>query len=99
MKLGRVIGRVTLSRSVPALEGGRWLIVSPMDRETIPSWDGDDTRMSSASTPVVYDDIGGWMGDIIGYSEGREAAMPFNEPTPVDAYSCALIDQIDYRDR
>ena len=33
MKLGTVIGRVTLSRTLAPLEGGRWLIVSPFTRE------------------------------------------------------------------
>src|SRR6266536_4798852 len=33
MRLGTVIGRVTLSVTVPALEGARWLIVSPFTRE------------------------------------------------------------------
>ena len=33
MKLGTVIGRVTLSRTVAALRGARWLIVSPFTRE------------------------------------------------------------------
>ena len=26
MRLGKVIGRVTLSQSIPAFEGGRWLV-------------------------------------------------------------------------
>ena len=33
MRLGTVIGRVTLSQTVPALVGARWLIVSPFNRE------------------------------------------------------------------
>ena len=33
MRLGTVIGRVTLSQTVPALTGARWLIVSPFTRE------------------------------------------------------------------
>lgn len=97
MKLGRVIGRVTLSVAVPSMEGGRWLIVSPMDRATLAAWDGDPNAISPVSTPVVYDKLGGWTGNIIGYSEGAEASMPFDEPTPVDAYNCALIDDIQYR--
>ena len=33
MKLGTVIGRVTLSKSVDLLKGGRFLVVSPFSRE------------------------------------------------------------------
>ena len=33
MKLGAVIGRVILSRTLKPLEGARWLIVSPFTRE------------------------------------------------------------------
>ena len=29
MRLGKVIGRVTLSQMIPAFEGGRWLVVNP----------------------------------------------------------------------
>ena len=33
MRLGTVIGRVTLSQTVPALIGARWLVVSPFTRD------------------------------------------------------------------
>ena len=33
MKLGTVIGRVTLSKSVDTLKGGRFLVISPFSRE------------------------------------------------------------------
>src|SRR5690606_1199201 len=97
VKVGRVIGRVTLSRPLESLEGGRWLVVSPMDRRSIEAWNTDESAMSPSPSVVVYDEIGGWNGDIIAYSEGREAAMPFDQPTPIDAYNCALIEDIDYR--
>ena len=32
MRLGKVVGRVTLSVAVPALIGARWLLVSPYTR-------------------------------------------------------------------
>ena len=32
----------------------------------------------------------------IGLVEGREAAQPFDEPTPVDAINAALVDDIFY---
>jgi hypothetical protein len=36
------------------------------------------------------------VGDVIGYVEGREAAQPFLQPTPVDAINTALIDEVFY---
>ena len=36
------------------------------------------------------------MRQVIGYEEGREAAQPFAEPTPIDAVNAALVDEIFY---
>ena len=33
MRLGTVIGRVTLSKTEPSLLGARWLIISPFSRD------------------------------------------------------------------
>lgn len=33
MRLGTVIGRVTLSQTIPELKGARWLVISPHNRE------------------------------------------------------------------
>src|SRR5207249_3257530 len=96
MKLGAVIGRVTLSRAVPALIGARWLIVSPYTREHYQR--GAQEPLGSGKEPslVAYDNLGGAVGQTIGYVEGREAAQPFDEPTPVDAINAALVDEIFY---
>src|SRR5579885_3795560 len=96
MKLGAVIGRVTLSRSLASLEGGRWLIVSPFTREHYQNGAQTPTGLSKDPSLVVYDDLGGGVGQTIGYVEGREAAQPFAEPTPVDAINAALVDEIFY---
>jgi hypothetical protein len=45
---------------------------------------------------VVYDDLGGGVGQTIGFVEGREAASPFDQPTPIDAINAALVDTIFY---
>jgi microcompartment protein CcmK/EutM len=45
---------------------------------------------------VIYDDLGGGLGDTVGFEEGREAAMPFKKPTPVDAINVAIVDEISY---
>jgi microcompartment protein CcmK/EutM len=96
MKLGAVIGRVTLSKTVPELIGARWLIVSPFTREHYQQ--GSDTPPGLSRDPslVVYDDLGGGLGQTIGYVEGREAAAPFVGPVPIDAINAALVDEVFY---
>jgi carbon dioxide concentrating mechanism protein CcmL len=96
MKLGKVVGRVTLNAVVKELEGARWLIVSPFSREFFQRGSETPEGMSKESTLVVYDSLGGGVGQTIGYVEGREAAMPFDSPTPVDAICAALVDDVTY---
>ena len=96
MKLGAVIGRVVLSQVMPQLEGARWLIVSPFTREHYQRGTEPPGGMTREPTLVVYDDIGGRVGETIGYIEGREAAQPFEKPTPVDAINAALVDEVVY---
>jgi microcompartment protein CcmK/EutM len=94
MRLGTVIGRVTLSRTVPALEGGRWLIVSPFTRDHYQQGSKPLDTMSKDPSLVVYDNLGGGIHDTIGFVEGAEATAPFEQPTPIDAFNAALIDNI-----
>src|SRR5262245_20712861 len=97
MKLGSVIGRVTLNRVVPELQGARWLIVSPFTREHFER--GIDAALTMGSDPslVVYDALGGAVRPSIGYVEGREAAQPFDQPPPIDAINAALVDEFFYK--
>jgi microcompartment protein CcmK/EutM len=96
MRLGTVVGRVTLSKTVPALIGARWLIVSAFTREHFQRGTKTPPGMSKDPSVVVYDDLGGGLGQTIGFVEGREAAQPFEQPTPVDAINAALVDEIFY---
>ncbi|HWX20586.1 MAG TPA: EutN/CcmL family microcompartment protein [Candidatus Binatia bacterium] len=96
MRLGTVIGRVTLGATVPALAGARWLIVSPFTREHFQRGSQTPPGMSTEPSLVVYDDLGGGIGQTIGFVEGREAACPFDAPTPIDAINAALADEIFY---
>jgi microcompartment protein CcmK/EutM len=96
MRLGSVIGRVTLSQTVPALIGARWLIVSPFTREHFQRGSEAPSGLSKEPSLVVYDNLGGGVGETIGFIEGREAAAPFDGPAPVDAINGALVDEIFY---
>lgn len=96
MKLGAVIGRVTLSRVVPELRGARWLIVSPFTRAHYQQGAQTPAGLSADPSLVVYDALGGGQGQTIGYVEGREAAQPFEVSPPIDAINAALVDEVFY---
>jgi ethanolamine utilization protein EutN len=90
MRIGEVIGRVTLSRQLPSLRGGRFLIALPMPLEALTG--GSPRRGEEV---VAYDDLGAGPGDLIGLSEGREAANPFGKnKTPIDAYNACILDRV-----
>jgi microcompartment protein CcmK/EutM len=94
MRLGVVIGRVTLGKTAAGLEGARWLIVSPYTREQYHSGKPPPSGAGKEATLVVYDDLGGDAGQTIGFVEGREASAPFDQPTPIDAINAALVDRV-----
>lgn len=96
MKIGAVIGRVTLSKVVPELQGARWLIVSPFTREQFARGAGTPAVIGTEPSLVIYDALGGGVGQTVGYVEGREAAQPFDAPPPIDAINAALVDEIFY---
>ena len=90
MRIGEVIGTVTLSRVHSSMTGFRWVIAVPYSlaalRDQVPP-DGEDL--------VVFDNLGAGVGSQIAFSEGGEAAAPFHpEKKPVDAYSACLLDQV-----
>ena len=91
MRIGTVIGRVTLGVCAPGLEGARWLIVSPGGPR---EWQGPADRPGPGPSLVVFDNLGAGQEDRIGYVEGREAASPFADRIPLDAINVALIDRI-----
>jgi len=96
VKLGTVIGRVTLSRGEKSLTGGRFLVVSPFSREQYAKGLDAGAGMGKDPSLVVYDDLGGGVGEVIGYEEGAEASQAFPQPTPIDAINCALVDEMFY---
>ncbi len=90
MRIGEVIGTVTLSRSHPTLAGGRLKIVVPLSLADLLG-----EQKPPAEELVVYDELGAGVGHRIALSEGREAAQPFHpEVKPIDAYCAALLDRL-----
>ena len=90
MRIGEVIGRVTMSRLHQSLRGGRFLLTLPMPLSAL-----EEGSAARGEELVVFDNLGAGPGSLIAISEGREAANPFGKTkTPVDAYCACLIDQI-----
>ncbi len=89
--MGTVIGRVTLSVRNKRFVGERLLLTLPWTAKTFRDGEG------FAPAIVVYDELGANLGQHIAISEGREAACPFPNPTPVDAYCAALVDEHYYK--
>lgn len=91
MRIGDVIGRVTLSRCHPVLRGATWLVTTPL---SLAGLRGDPGGRGEPL--VVFDQWGAGEGAKIAISEGGEAAAPFlPEQKPVDAYNSALLDTIE----
>ena len=91
MRIGEVIGTVTLNRQHPSLTGGRFKLVVPLSLDDLTA-----TAAGPARSSPCYDELGAGVGCRIAISEGREAAMPFYpEVKPVDAYCAAILDTVN----
>ena len=91
MRIGKVIGRVTLNRAYETLVGGRFLLVAMQDRFSLTG-----KARKTTETLVAYDHLGASEGDLIAVSESREACMPFfpEKRVPLDAYNAAILDRV-----
>lgn len=90
MRIGRTIGTVTLVEPHPSVRGGVLKLVVPLAAADLAAGDG------TAEPLVAWDDLGSGDGQIVAFSEGGEAAQPFEpQDKPIDAYIAALLDRID----
>lgn len=91
MRIGKVMGRVTLNPIYPTLVGGRFLIVEVQDRFSLAGEPRQGTEYL-----VAYDNLGATDGDLIAFTESREAAQPFwpEKRVPLDAYNAAILDHV-----
>ena len=91
MRIGKVVGRVTLTSLYETLVGGRFLIVEVQDRFAIRG-----QPRKSGEVVVVYDHFSASSGDLIGFTESREATMPFypEKRVPLDAYNACILESV-----
>ncbi|MEO0586036.1 MAG: EutN/CcmL family microcompartment protein [Planctomycetota bacterium] len=98
MKLVRVLGTVTLNKRLDNFVDGQLVLGEALDAHALASL--PQHRAPKAPMPeslVVYDTLGVAAGQIIAVSEGREAAAPFYPArVPIDAYSAAILDHVEW---
>jgi len=91
MRIGEVIGTVTLNRAHPALAGGTFRLAVPLKLEGR-QWTADH----ETGALVVYDELSAGLGSQIAIAEGPEAGQPFRPKLiPLDAYNAAILDDIN----
>ena len=91
MRLGIVRGNVVLNSAAAALRGLRLVIVEPVTAENLAAGAAAGAAAGGGKALVAVDQLGAAEGQMVAFTEGREAANPFwPQAAPVDAY-CALI--------
>jgi len=91
MRIMQTIGKVTLSRWHPQLEGAAWKLAVPLMAAGL-----TDPAQGRTEPIVLLDELGAGDGALIAVSESAEAAAPFHPNTkPIDAYNSAILDSIN----
>ena len=92
MRLGIVRGHVTLNLAVQAYHGKRLVVLEPVTMENLRAHNG----LGGGKTLVAIDSLGAAEGQMVAFTEGREASNPFwPDAVPVDAYCSLIVDSID----
>ena len=96
MRLAIVRGHVVLNPAVDSYAGRKLVVLEPVTMENLRAHNG----CGGGKSLVAIDELGAAEGQIIAFTEGREAANPFWPcPVPVDAYCALIVDSIDVQPR
>jgi microcompartment protein CcmK/EutM len=91
MRLGIVRGHVTLNLAVKAFRGKTLVVLEPVTMENLRARNG----LGGGKSLVAIDALGAAKGQMVAFTEGREAANPYwPDAVPVDAYCSLIVDSI-----
>ncbi|MBM4059488.1 MAG: carbon dioxide concentrating mechanism protein CcmL [Planctomycetes bacterium] len=90
MRPAIVLGTVTLSRALPEMAPGQYLLVAPQRAAALRA------KVTEVGEVVVaYDELGAPQGGLVAVADGREASMPFRpKDVPCDHYCAAILDVV-----
>jgi ethanolamine utilization protein EutN len=92
MRLGMVRGRVVLNPAVAVYSGRTLVVLEPVTMENLQAGNG----LGGGKALVAIDELGAADGQMVAFTEGREAANPFwPDAVPVDAYCSLIVDSIN----
>ncbi len=92
MRLGIVRGHMTLTPAIESYRGKTLVVIEPLMMENLRAKNGK----GGGKALIAIDELGAGEGQIVAFTEGREAANPFwPAAVPVDAYLSLIIDVID----
>lgn len=91
MRLGIVRGHLTLNLAVDSFRSRTLAIVEPITMENLRAGKG----AGGGKALIAMDELGAANGQMVAFTEGREAANPFwPKAVPVDAYCALIVDSI-----
>ncbi|HEX4757978.1 MAG TPA: EutN/CcmL family microcompartment protein [Terracidiphilus sp.] len=94
MRLGIVRGHLTLTPAVEAYRGKTLVVVEPVTMENLRAKNG----LGGGKALIAVDELGAAEGQMVAFTEGREAANPFwPAAVPVDAYCSLIVESVDVR--
>ena len=92
MRLGIVRGHLTLTPAVESFRGKTLVVVEPITMENLREKNG----LGGGKALIAVDELGAAKGQMVAFTEGREASNPFwPSAVPVDAYCSLIVDSID----
>jgi ethanolamine utilization protein EutN len=92
MRLGIVRGHLTLTPAVESYRGKTLVVVEPVTMENLRAKNG----LGGGKALIAIDELGAAEGQMVAFTEGREASNSFwPTPVPVDAYCSLIVDSID----
>jgi microcompartment protein CcmK/EutM len=92
MRLGIVRGRIVLNPALDSYRGKTLVVIEPLSMQNIRAKNG----LGGGKAVVAIDELGAAEGQIVAFTEGREAANPFwPDSVPVDAYCAMIADSIE----
>ncbi len=92
MRLGIVRGHMTLNPAVAAFHGKTLVVLEPVTMDNLRARNG----RGGGKSLVAIDSLGAAEGQMVAFTEGREASNPFwPDDVPVDAYCSLIVDSIN----